>query len=520
MKALILAGGLGSRLNEYTNGQYPKLLLSLGNQTMLDKLIHFWFEDQGVSEMLIVLSEENYLSKIQKYINTFHSNRKIRLAIYPKTDGTFRTVFYILNKFPEYCKDTYLTWSDIFPKQPLVSSSTNSTLTVFTDSNKVHRYNLEDQKISYTPSHNGNIMGLYYMRDFDPIFMINFFETVSTDDHEIDLVDYLMDCTERNSISIHQESDTDVYDIGDVPKYERYLETQSVDQRWFNNIQFKNGKVYKQAVNSQGVSVMQNESGFYHFIKEKNLDSSFPGIYLANSKEIVMDDMTRQGYQTVHEYLSNKDHNYIYEHDIEPILTAYKSAIADLNGEYEYQKFNADVFREYYQVPIERYNKIEYLIPKNIDTVNGVKIPQFYDLMEKLLIYLKNKEYSIGVIHGDTNSSNTMFNGDNICFIDPRGKFGHSLYYGDINYDHAKFMYGLTGYDQFNLDKNFKIKIHNNQINFNIDGLDLDRICTNIHHKILVGLIWLKLPFYIKNNPNKVIASYFYGMQLLTKYLL
>ena len=70
MKALILAGGLGSRLKTYTNGLYPKLLLSLGNEVMLDRLINYWFEDQGVDEMLIVLSEEDYLNKVQKYINT------------------------------------------------------------------------------------------------------------------------------------------------------------------------------------------------------------------------------------------------------------------------------------------------------------------------------------------------------------------------------------------------------------------------------------------------------------------
>jgi hypothetical protein len=141
--------------------------------------------------------------------------------------------------------------------------------------------------------------------------------------------------------------------------------------------------------------------------------------------------------------------------------------------------------------------------------------------MDKLLAYLQSIEYDFGLIHGDTNSSNTMYNAsyDTIKFIDPRGIFGGQKYYGDVLYDQAKFMYGLTGYDNFNLDKNFKFEINGDEIQFDTGGLELEDLCNDRHIKILVGLIWLKLPFYIKNNPNKVIASYFHGMALLTKYL-
>jgi hypothetical protein len=141
--------------------------------------------------------------------------------------------------------------------------------------------------------------------------------------------------------------------------------------------------------------------------------------------------------------------------------------------------------------------------------------------MDRLLTYLQSIKYDWGLIHGDTNSSNTMYNTklEKIKFIDPRGRFGGLPFFGDVDYDTAKFMYGLSGYDYFNLDKNFKFVKKDNKIFFDIEGYDLDELTDNNHIKILVGLIWLKLPFYIKNNPNKVIASYFYGMQLLTKYL-
>jgi dTDP-glucose pyrophosphorylase len=96
MKALILAGGLGSRLKTYTNVIYPKILLSLGNETMLDKLIFTWFGVNNVDEMLIVLSEESHLNMVQKYLNVFHPEKPVKLCLYPKTDGTFNTIFYVL----------------------------------------------------------------------------------------------------------------------------------------------------------------------------------------------------------------------------------------------------------------------------------------------------------------------------------------------------------------------------------------------------------------------------------------
>ena len=142
--------------------------------------------------------------------------------------------------------------------------------------------------------------------------------------------------------------------------------------------------------------------------------------------------------------------------------------------------------------------------------------------MNRLLVYLKNRQYTFGMIHGDTNSTNTMYNDNDgsIKFIDPRGKFGDSRIYGDVAYDNAKFLYGLTGYDNFNLDKEFKFEIIKETIHFEIKGIEkLDQYCDSDYLKILVGLIWLKLPFYIRNNPNKIIASYFNGIYLLDKYL-
>ena len=357
-KVLLLAGGLGSRLKNYTSGQYPKLLLSLGNETMLDKLIFTWFESNGVEEMLIVLSEPDYIGKVQKYINIFHPNKPIKLCLYPKTDGTFKTIFYVLNKYPEYQENVYLSWSDIVPLQiPKINDLV--TFTLFTDKNKIHRYLKLPSGIVYSPAHKGDIMGLYFYQKLYPLQMLEFYNIVCKDDNEVDFVDYLMEFIPNHRMATVPVK---IIDIGDVSKYEEYLETQSVEQRWFNTIEFTEDTVTKSVANSYGVKIIEAEKDFYKHISETDAENSFPIIQEFTSDGFIMENLESAGYSTVHKILQNIDDD-IY--GIPDLIESYENARIKLNGKLTETQFNESIYKEYIQVPIERFNKIEYFIPKN-----------------------------------------------------------------------------------------------------------------------------------------------------------
>ena len=63
MKAVILAGGLGTRLKPYTNS-LPKPMLPLGEKPILEHLIE-WVRKNGVKEIVLCVS---YLrKKIEDY---------------------------------------------------------------------------------------------------------------------------------------------------------------------------------------------------------------------------------------------------------------------------------------------------------------------------------------------------------------------------------------------------------------------------------------------------------------------
>lgn len=526
-RAIILAGGLGSRLYKYTNGVYPKILLSLGNETMLDKIIKFWFEIQQVDELLLVFSEKDHFSLVDQYIKEFFPQyqTKIKLNLYPKTDGTFNTLFFVLNQNINYLKDDIiLCWSDILPKNKIASFPDKdwlpaNTIKVYTDPTNIHRYNAINNKIELTQNQNGNVVGIYALSKLTLKSLTDFYVNNTENHKEVDFVEFLKHQTDETNEKTILTEDIEVFDIGDVQKYETYLKTVDTKQRWFNDIKFEDGLVTKQANSDYGKKVIESEIAFYQHVKNNpNMAESFPTILALDNNKIVMADLTKHGYDTVNHFVNRQLDPSIF---IEP----YNNAISKLHSDAKPVKFNNDIYKEYIQVPIERYSKIAYFIPKQIKFM-GIneyhELPTFYEIIGRLTDYLSKRTYEFGTIHGDTNSTNTMYNplSNKIKFIDPRGKFGDSMIYGDIDYDKAKFLYGLTGYDQFNLDQNFKFEISGNCIDFNINGIErLDEFTEFNHLKVLVGLIWLKLPFYIRNNPNKIIASYFNGIRLLDKYL-
>ncbi len=517
--ALILAGGLGSRLYNYTQALYPKILLSIGNETFLDKIINFWFSEQEIDTLYLVFSEDSHISIVREYISLFHGSKKIEIIQYCKTDGTFNTLFYIFNAKSQLLKDNLIiSWSDIVPTGKL-NTLDNPGIKVYTDKNEIHRCRINDDLTIDTQTKNGNIPGLYNINGLDLNSFIEFKESLFKEffkmNKEVDFVSFINYTHHR--LYVEQ---VEIIDIGDEDKYKKYLDTVSVQQRWFNDIEFTDEKVIKKSNSEYGNTVIASEIAFYENIKGTKAESSFPIIYKLGDNSIEMENLKTDGYVTVNEYLMKQTKN-----KQKLLFNKYSESIKLLHGDTKQVAFNDDVYNEYIKVTIERFNKIQAFIPSDIKRVNYVAIESdFYSIMDRLHRYLLNRTFNWGTIHGDTNSTNTMYNEKLgiIKFIDPRGKFGNSSMLGDTDYDYAKFLYGITGYDEFNLDKFYRFTHKSADVFMDMPGMNMlmdDSITSDKHLKILVGLIWLKLPFYIKNNPNKIIASYFRGMLLLNEYL-
>ena len=134
--------------------------------------------------------------------------------------------------------------------------------------------------------------------------------------------------------------------------------------------------------------------------------------------------------------------------------------------------------------------------------------------------YLEKNYFEYSIILGDCQFSNILSCEENIIFIDPRGYFGDSQIYGPVEYDYAKILYALSGYDKFNSEYFNISHINDGCLYFKIDNM-MDLAETdffkfeNIHRAFLV-IIWLSLAEYNKNNIWKCLASYYHGLYLGT----
>ena len=129
-------------------------------------------------------------------------------------------------------------------------------------------------------------------------------------------------------------------------------------------------------------------------------------------------------------------------------------------------------------------------------------------------------------IHGDCTLTNTMIDKDNnIYFIDARGYFGSEKVLGDIRYDWAKLYYSIAGnFDQFNI-KNFKLKISEYDVKYEINSGGWDELTDYFLAKIpdvqieqlklIHAIIWISLASHCWEDYDSMCLAFYNGIYLL-----
>lgn len=107
--------------------------------------------------------------------------------------------------------------------------------------------------------------------------------------------------------------------------------------------------------------------------------------------------------------------------------------------------------------------------------LNGVELKTFKTIWPKIKEYIENNclVNNLNYIHGDFCFSNILYginpiNNDVVLkYIDPRGCFGNTKFYGDYYYDLAKLLHSCDGGYEYFITDNFKIS--NDNINFTLE---------------------------------------------------
>lgn len=565
MDVLILAAGLGSRLVKYTHNRIPKYLINLDNNTGLYYIINYWIKYSN-NIYLVIHSNYNLITKfyinniLQKYSDHIH------IINYDSNDGTAYTLNYILNNndlFKKNIENLLITWCDLYPVDPFFfkkleklqkseKSEKKNNIYVFTHGNKCRYLLNNENKIIHVPESNGNILGIFYFQNYTPFFLEN-----SCKDN--DIVNYL-----EIIGNVYNYEIKNIIDYGDEDKLLNIINLKKdnvLNCRYFNKLTIlENNKLLKTGITEKGKELIQIEKKWYEYlnstIKISLINNIIPKIYNLYENEFIME--YKKNYIPLYSFFKNyedsinilnnnelqneesKNEKYIQkaEYNITKI-TILKNIIHKLTIIHNIEKKNesknsflSNLKKEIYDKIINRKKIIDPLLNYfgNITIVNNIEILSFENILEKCKNILTQYytaldifEYSI--ILGDCQFSNILIdpnNISNICFIDPRGYFGDSKIFGPIDYDYAKLLYAISGYDKFNAEYFNIININNekNSIEFKIDPIVYDKIIINNYftkiHKAYLVLIWLSLAEYTKNNIWKCIGSYYYGLYLGT----
>ena len=546
MDVIILAAGIASRLSKFTHNIIPKYLVNLDDNTGLYYIIKYW-NNYANRIYLVIHSKFNIITNFYiKNILKEYSD-KIIIINYNNNDGTAYTLNYILkNELKDKnIKNLLLTWCDLYPidkidllQLPNMNMKDNN-IYIFTNGNKC-RYVLENNKIKKSDNCDGNIIGIYYFQNYKPF---------NLDDNckNNDIVDYLENIGEIIDYKLNN-----IVDYGDEEKYLNILKNKkdiALRCRYFNDIKIiDKNKLLKKGINDKGKYIIKYEKNWYKYIYslENKIFKNIPKLYNIYENAILIEYKDKHiplyKFFTLYEEkilkldsdieksIKNAEYNIIKITILKNILNKLNELHSIENKKESKNLFLNNLKKETYDKLYERKKIIEDFIAYfgNIKKVNNIQINNFDTIVykcKKIIIqyYETLEKYDYSIILGDCQFSNILIDPDNISdiiFIDPRGYFGNSIIYGPIEYDYAKILYGISGYDKFNFN-DFHIKyIDSENIEFEINGFYYDKNIINKYfhkvHKAFLVLIWLSLAEYNKNNIWKCLASYYYGLYLGT----
>jgi hypothetical protein len=313
-------------------------------------------------------------------------------------------------------------------------------------------------------------------------------------------------------------------DVGDMDKLIAYenKNKSEYETRYYNKItEVGENLLKKEAAHPVGNEIIIGEINFYKNIQQYNL-RCFPRIYEIGETHFVMEKINGAVLKTLNVdlYIDVFIETLKTLHATSVIQVPKDTLVNDLKFE-----FNIKI-KDHIQRIQPLSNQFNY-----IRRINGVPIMQpdmnciiddLYARIEKDLVGDGRDQYDYSLIHADSHFSNTMVDSDRIVFIDPYGRFGHSMVHGSVYFDFCLILFSLTGFDEFSASKKYHFDIEDDNIILNINVQDLEKykpffVKHNINWNTCLCMCilhWIKFTFYTSNHILKSVGAYYHGMYL------
>lgn len=566
MHLVIVAGGLGSRLAPLTN-YIPKFLVNIGKETGFVEQIRYW--KQYRPDSITVIVHSRYERMVQAYFDMYFKgdqdlttiSREVgveidgRLYQNMKSYSTVRTPFIV--KTVDEAKGSahaifttcehldrqpvLFSWCDVLPAEnfDIEQLHTGAGAFAFTNYDHPNRYDLvqtgkrwPEREVKIREDGRGGIFGMYYVPTYREVPYVE----------GQDFADVLGKFSSDGYVS--EVKISKIIDFGDKPKLERTRATAD-GARSFNSVAMHGDLVLKSALNAQGESLIAREIKWYDELDEIRSAVRRPQHWKSHDgKSFVMSKVKGVPIWTLWPNLDDDGRAMV--------LTRLFEQLDAMHAERKFVGNDVvvrDVKAEALDKLLARHEEIDYLIQSfgPVQWVNGQKLLMPFKprlviaaLYERLIKFYANEERH-SLIHGDLQMSNSMINPDTleITLIDPRGYFGKSDTFGVADYDIAKLLYSLSGYDLFNYSKDFHLE-HNGlnmgsvdrdpadgqwEMRFTIPKPNLggcreiiDARFTKVH-MLWLAVVWIGLAQYIKNDPVKSVAAHFHGLAMAERLL-
>jgi HAD superfamily hydrolase (TIGR01509 family) len=497
---IISCCGKGTRLSPITN-HIPKSLVNIGNDNILTAQIKYWSK---YTDNFIIIIDKKYNNIIDYYFKKYNVNYKIKNVEINNNEENAYTLQKATDSSELIDKSVIITWCDILMTDEIPFNNIKDNI-IFTYGDE-SRYYCEKNKIYKRDK--GNVIGCFYIHRMKKILNNN----IKNDICDVFLENF-------NTFNVYELSN--LIDVGDMNKLNIYFDNFKIHYktRFFNMIEeIDNSKLKKTCIDEYGKELIRKEIKYYKYTDDLNLP--FPKIFNYGNDFFIMEKKIN------YKNISNSN---ISENIIREIIKKLNIIHNVKTKTVENERYNNDIKIEFYDKIINRLNEINPLInfikPEKVNniSINNDIVFILNKIYKKIVDKLQNNN-QYNLIHGDCQFSNILYNESNndICFIDPRGYYGNTFFYGIKEYDYSKLLYALSGYDDFNNDNKYYFSYENSNLNTNINYDNIFKYKYlfeeyNIDFELSLYMIiihWIGLASYNKNNINKCISAYYQGLFL------
>lgn len=500
MKIIIQAGGKGTRLEGLTRNK-PKCLVPVNNLP----IIFYAFQKFKDAEFTIIADYKTDV--LEKYLNAFGSQYNFKIVKATKKG----TISGIKEAIADYKDDEsfMIMWCDLILSEGFeIPTKKGNYIGISKDFEC--RWSYIDGEFVKQPSKENGVAGLFI---FENKKLLENIETEGA------LVGWL----QKQDIKFNR---LDLYGSKEIGTLLSYSDNNDSTPRCrpFNSMEFNGDIIIKRGINEQGQKIAVDEIAWYKHVKELGFEN-IPEIF-----EYEPLKMKRVQGKNIFEY------DCLTQTQKREILRKLITALKELHNLEPLQPVNLDdVEDNYLTKTFDRLAKVEKLVPfadKEFIKINGRYYKNVFFNKEELAKTIRKyypKDFAL--IHGDCTFSNLMFDTFDMkaILIDPRGYFGKTKFYGDVDYDWAKLYYSLAGeYDQFNRKK-FTLDIREKDVEFAIkpnNWADMEEFffecLPNVSHKkikLLHAIIWLSLTTYAWEDYDSICGAFYNGVVKLGEVL-